>query len=249
MTHRLPIFFTLGDCASIHCINIVANRLKGVWTRFFPLTRKVQDLIHTEKIIGKVARVWCDFSIKFPLDKIPSTSRMKDPSLGAGASLDVGIYSLMWGMLLLEPALAPAAPKAKVVADGVLRDGFDISTTTLLTFEGNEGQGILTCSLMARTGPVFATIEGEKGNISISGASAGTPEKIVVKLDGEEEEKVFGGEKKLGFGFYWEADSVALDIAAGRTESSTMPLVETLRSMKLLDEVRRQIGLKYPQDK
>lgn len=218
----------------------------GVWTRFFPLTQKIQELVHTDKIIGKVARVWCDFGIKFDLSKIPSSSRMRDPNLGAGATLDIGIYSLMWGTLLLEPKLASAAPEASIVASGVLQGGIDVSTAMILSFEGSDAQGILTCSMLARTGNVFATVEGEKGTISISGPSAGSPNKCVIKLENGEEKVV--EVEKVGFGFHYEADAVALDIAAGKTESETMPLMETLRSMKLLDDVRRQIGLKYPQD-
>jgi len=46
----------------------------------------------------------------------------------------------------------------------------------------------------------------------------------------------------------WEADAVALDIANGRTENGIMPVEESLRIMKLMDGIRRQGGLVYPQD-
>jgi hypothetical protein len=46
----------------------------------------------------------------------------------------------------------------------------------------------------------------------------------------------------------WEADAVALDIANGRTENGIMPVMESLRIMKLMDGIRRQGGLVYPQD-
>jgi hypothetical protein len=39
-----------------------------------------------------------------------------------------------------------------------------------------------------------------------------------------------------------------LDIAAGKLEDDTMPLAETLRILDLMDEVRRQTGMTYPQD-
>lgn len=46
----------------------------------------------------------------------------------------------------------------------------------------------------------------------------------------------------------WEADAVALDIANGLKENGTMPVEESLRIMKLMDGIRRQGGLVYPQD-
>lgn len=54
--------------------------------------------------------------------------------------------------------------------------------------------------------------------------------------------------EKPGRGFYFEADAVALDIAAGRSQNNLMPWEETLRIMELLDEIRRQGGARFPQD-
>jgi hypothetical protein len=37
-------------------------------------------------------------------------------------------------------------------------------------------------------------------------------------------------------------------IAAGRTESATLPLDETGSVMRVLDEIRARIGVRYPAD-
>jgi dihydrodiol dehydrogenase / D-xylose 1-dehydrogenase (NADP) len=49
-------------------------------------------------------------------------------------------------------------------------------------------------------------------------------------------------------GFHFEADEVAKDILAGKKESQVVPLAESLRTMKVMDEIRKQGGVKYPQD-
>lgn len=54
--------------------------------------------------------------------------------------------------------------------------------------------------------------------------------------------------KRPGGGFYWEADMVALDIAAGSVESSVMPWTETVRVLELLDTMRQQGRAQSPQD-
>ena len=51
-----------------------------------------------------------------------------------------------------------------------------------------------------------------------------------------------------GWGLFHEADAVAKDILAGRQEDAIMPLKEALVMMKLLDTVRENNGLRYPQD-
>ena len=45
-------------------------------------------------------------------------------------------------------------------------------------------------------------------------------------------------------GFAYEAAAVARCIAAGLTEAPQYPLSETLNSAKILDEIRKQIGVK-----
>jgi len=45
-------------------------------------------------------------------------------------------------------------------------------------------------------------------------------------------------------GFCYEAAAVARCIAAGRTEAPQYTLAETMVSMKVLDEARRQLGTK-----
>ena len=65
------------------------------------------------------------------------------------------------------------------------------------------------------------------------------------KLGKEDEGPIF---EKPGRGPYYEPDAVAIDIAAGRTESDTMLLAETSRMMKLMDGIRLRGGARFPQD-
>lgn len=76
--------------------------MEARWTRFFPLVLKLQDLLHGEKVIGDVHRVFCNFALSKDIVSLPSTSRHKNPTLGAGTLLDIGIYSLTRAILGLE---------------------------------------------------------------------------------------------------------------------------------------------------
>lgn len=44
----------------------------------------------------------------------------------------------------------------------------------------------------------------------------------------------------------YEAQEVHRCLAAGKTESAEMTHAETVTIMKTLDEIRRQVGVKYP---
>ncbi len=49
-----------------------------------------------------------------------------------------------------------------------------------------------------------------------------------------------------GSGYRFQAEEAARCIAAARRESTVMPLMETLRIMETLDDVRAQLGVTYP---
>ncbi|KPM44214.1 hypothetical protein AK830_g2352 [Neonectria ditissima] len=217
--------------------------MEAMWTRFFPLVQKLQHLLHTEKVIGDVHRVFCDIAMRMDIASLPSTSRLKNPALGAGSLLDIGIYSLTWAILTLESE--PASESPSVIASQHLSDGVDIATSVILTYP-NGKQGIATSSAMTKTSPAFCRIEGSKGTIVVEGFVASMPSFFTVALPGQEPERY--DFEKPGKGFYWEADAVALDISAGKTQSDVMPWRETLRVMGLMDEIRRQGGARFPQD-
>jgi dihydrodiol dehydrogenase / D-xylose 1-dehydrogenase (NADP) len=50
-------------------------------------------------------------------------------------------------------------------------------------------------------------------------------------------------------GYIHEAEEAMYCLREGLTESNVMPLDESLKIMKILDTLRKQWGLKYPQEK
>jgi predicted dehydrogenase len=221
--------------------------MEAVWTRFFPLVRRLQELVHREKVIGDVRRVFCDFGIFIDFDSLPPDSRLKSPALGAGTLLDIGIYSLTWGLLMLDPEIGTRAEKpARIVATQNIEHGIDLASSFILQYPGREA--ILTSTGAAKTPAQFCRIEGSKGHIIVDGPAASVPASFTIHRaePGSLPENVEF--ERTGKGFYWEADAVAVDIAAGRTENSIMPWAETIRVLEFLDEVRRQGGAIFPQD-
>ncbi|OCL05419.1 hypothetical protein AOQ84DRAFT_413622, partial [Glonium stellatum] len=235
-----------------------AARAKGVfsqsfpvWTRFFPLITDLQHFIHIEKTIGDVHRVFCDFSLAMDMPSLLryamyDVTRLKDPALGAGALLDIGIYSLTYGYLILDPNIGTRAASRTIQSSMTIVDGIDHMDTIILNYPDQRSTAILTASLNNRTPEAFCRTEGSKGVIVISGYAALNPARLVISKPSEED--VIKDYSKLGIGFYFKADAVALDLAAGRTESEVMPLDKTIRIIKTINELRKAHGVKYPQD-
>lgn len=235
-----------------------AAREKGVFvmealrTRFFPLTKTLLHMIHEEKVIGDVHRVFCDLGLDMDIASLGPESRLKNPALGAGTLLDICLYSLTWGRMVLDRGRGESSERPKMVALQTLSDGIDTASSVLLQYPSSGAQGILTSTSMARTPNVFCRIEGTKGFITVEGESASIPSAFTVHPKIQDDRQTLPGKRFEfdipGFGLYWEADAVAVDIAAGRTENSVMPWEETLRIMDLMDEARRQGGARFPQD-
>lgn len=224
--------------------------MEAMWTRQFPIVHEIQKALHVDKVIGKVKRAFCDFAQDQKFEALGPDSRLKNVSLGAGTLLDLGIYPLTWILLSLEPPLGPggqAVEKPKVTAVQSLVDGVDTGTT-IVTLYADGRQGVATAHMGVKTDTEeFARINGTEGTLVVEGGAAPVPTVYrIKKLDGTEQKFEF--DRRGGRGFFWEADAVALDIAAGRKENAIMPWAETVRVMEIMDEARKQGGAKFPQD-
>lgn len=221
--------------------------MEAMWTRHFPIIAALQKVLHEDKAIGEIKRAFCDFAQDQKIAEKGPDSRLKNPALGAGSLLDIGIYSLTLVLLGLEPPTGnkPQPETPKVIAAQSLSDGVDIATSLILLYKDGR-QGIATSHAGVKTLEDFCKIEGTEGTVVVLGPAAAVPGVFTVKkLNGEEEKYEY---ERPGRGFYFEADSVAWDIATHKKESAIMPWAETVRVMEIMDEARRQGGGRFPQD-
>jgi predicted dehydrogenase len=227
--------------------------MEAVWTRFFPLTRKLQSLLHEEKVIGDIVNITADFSMVMSRVDNPN-SRINLKKLGAGALLDIGIYALTWASLALDTSpkrdqnVGPTLFASLLFNDGASdEEKIDEQDTIVLSYTDVKAQAVCTASLLRKTIDEFCVISGSRGSIHVGGMAASRPGYLVLRVDGKAEEKL---EFDIpGFGFRWEADAIADDLRAGRLESAVVPFATTLTIMERMDAARQQCGLIYPQDK
>lgn len=221
--------------------------MEAMWTRFYPLMKTIQRLIHQEGKIGTIYRTFCDFALDIDIPAKPDSSRYKDPALGAGSLLDIGIYSLTWGLCTMSDKVGDAAEEPEVISAQTIAHNVDVTSTMVLRYASNGRQAVCTSTTNEPQMHPWARIEGSKGRILLYGGAPSAPEYFIFypKDGGKEERFDFD---KPGRGFYWEADAVAQDLAAERKENATMPWSETMRVMKIFDEVRKKGGARFPVD-
>lgn len=185
------------------------------------------------------------------METLPSTHRLKDPSQGGGALLDLGVYPLTFSNLVLDTGVGESALYSEVKSSATVVDGVDHSAAIVVNYPSKRSLAILTISLQIDNACLdFCRIEGSEGVITLGGSNAAKLETIRIQRRGkpEDEEELFSWVGHPGMGLYFEANAAAVDLLAKRVENSRMPWAETRRVLKILDGVRRSAQVVFLQD-
>lgn len=123
-----------------------------------------------------------DFGNYMPLESLPTSSRLRDPALGAGALLDIGIYTLTYASLIVgDFQVGKAHPEpSRVISSLNIVDGIDESNVVVLEYPttstcSRTKTAILSSTFRYRSAEDFARIEGSSGTITIFGSGASVP--------------------------------------------------------------------------
>lgn len=204
--------------------------MEAIWSRFLPAYRVLVDVVESGRI-GEPLLVEADFGFRRAFD---ADDRLFRLDLGGGGLLDLGIYPIQLCSLLL------GYPE-QAVAEGVLGEtGVDELVAAVLRHPGGK-LGVVKAAL--RVGMTCtARVAGSEGNIDIP-ALMHCPNSLTVASSAGIERIDASYE---GNGLRFEIEEVERRIAEGATESSVMPLDETIVLASMLDTIREQIGLVCP---
>lgn len=233
LEHQKPVLlekpFTVNKAEAEELIGLARKNdvylAEAMWTWFSPVARQVKawvdggeigDITHIE--ISYVNRV----SHLYP--------RLFDASLGGGALIDIGVYPLAYLYNLL-------GMPCDIKCEGTLEQGVDVEENITLGFP--SGLNVTAeVSIIKSPGYENLIITGTKGNIECPNYHM-ADKAFLIKP----------GEKHIFEGNGWydnQFDIVAGEIMSGLKESAYVPLKATIDVMEIMDECRRQLGLKYP---
>ncbi len=212
--------------------------MEAMWTRLLPVVVEARRLVD-EGAIGEPLHVQADFGFAAQL---PPTHRVFDPALGGGSLLDLGIYPLSLAACLLGP-VAGVHADARIGATGVDEH---------LAFQLRHARGGITqgmCSLRTTT-TAGATVFGTGGRIELEPPFYGAQALRVVPHAAEGFAQA-GPARRVelpwqGDGFVPQVREVHRCLRAGWAESPMMPLDESVALVGWMDEMRRQVGVRYP---
>lgn len=207
--------------------------MEAVWTRFLPSINRAWDIIASGEL-GEVQWVQADLGFVAAYDR---RSRLWDPAAGGGALLDLAVYPLTW-------ALGALGFPADVVAHATLTDeGVDMRNALTLTYENGAHAQLITSIVAACPGT--ATVSGNAGWLTASTPQCNPSELTITTNDGDSRVEAFG---QVGSNYVYQLREVTRCVQEGLTESPTMPWADSIATMALLDDIRRQVGIRYVSD-
>jgi predicted dehydrogenase len=212
--------------------------MEAMWTACHQVIRAVVDGIAAGRF-GHPRQLHADlgFVVEGLLSDQREGDRMVDRALGAGALLDMGIYPLTVADLVLGPA-------EQLVATAVLDPGgFDVDVAIAGRYPHGAVAALTTS--MTSWSPRTASIATDTGRIDLP-ADLHHPPHAVWTPAGGEPEVVEGTGPVLGSGLGNEAAEVQRCLAEGLRESPLVPHEQSLRLLRQMDDLRRQIGVRYP---
>ncbi|MDH5379731.1 MAG: Gfo/Idh/MocA family oxidoreductase [Cyclobacteriaceae bacterium] len=213
------------ECALINDVFF----MEAMWSRFNPILLSVKQLI-VEGKIGEISYINADFCFAM-MDSVKA--RVLSPELAGGALLDIGIYPIFLSYFLLgKPdkiqSMARFSPS-----------GVDIQTD--MSFLYKNAISSLSCAFTTRSDMV-ARIYGEKGTINVL-ANWHHADEYTISVNGEDSNHKI---ELKGMGYSYEIEECVKCLNEGKKESDLWTWQNSRDLINMLDEVRAQIGLKYP---
>ena len=204
--------------------------MEALWTLFLPAINNAKTWIE-EGRIGKIKLITANFGF---ISEEDINSRLYNPNLAGGALLDVGIYPILFSNYIMNNIPSEINATAKFTRTNV-------DETDVINLKYEEGAlASLTCSISSDTDNT-AVIYGEKGKIVIP--TFWMAKEAFLHIE-DKVEKYIDEYKEAGYKY--EIEEANDCIINKDLESNIASHKVTLELVKIMDEIRGKIGLRYP---
>ncbi|MCM1127360.1 MAG: Gfo/Idh/MocA family oxidoreductase [Lachnospiraceae bacterium] len=206
---------------------------EAMWTRYMPMLTTIREVLGSG-VIGEPKTLTANLG--YVLDKV---ERLQNPALAGGALLDVGVYTLNFALMLFGNNIDKIHSCCTYADTGV-----DQQNT--ITIQYMDGKCAVLNSSMVSLSDRKGIIYGTKGFA------------IVENINNFESISVYDSSyKKVGeykrpkqiSGYEYEVEACIRAIRNHQMECVEMPHSETIRVMKIMDNLRKEWGIAYPFEK
>jgi predicted dehydrogenase len=205
---------------------------EAMWIRFLPFYEQILNVLR-KGTIGEPVMLTANLGYN-----VGRMSRMVEPELGGGALLDTGVCLLNLSSMIFGDDII------RINSHCTYTDrGLDAQETVTLRYR--DGKMAELTSSMTGISDRRAVICGTEGYIVIDNVS--NFEGLDV-YDSSYNRVVTYKRQKQKTGYEYELEACARAIHKGDLECSQMPQSQTMSIMHMLDYIRKQLGIVFPQE-
>jgi len=209
--------------------------MEAMKTTLLPNFKAVQKNIHK---IGKIRRYfasYCQYSSRYDKYKEGIVLNAFNPTFSSGSLMDIGVYCV-YPMVSLF-----GKPKSLKANSYLLESGVDGEGSIILQYDDMDA--IVMYSKITNS-YIPAEIQGEEGSMILD--TIHTPKKVEIRYrDGRVEDI---SEEQTHHPMYYEAKEFIELIESGRHESAVNSHQNSLITMEIMEEARKQSGVVFPSD-
>ncbi len=205
---------------------------EAIWTRYMPSRQYINEVI-ASGIIGTPHTLTANLGYV-----IADKPRIIEPSLAGGALLDLGVYPINFALMAFGDDIESITSTALLSNTGV-----DLQNSITLKYKDGK-MAILNSTTLALTNRE-GVISGDKGYMVVENIN--NCERIRVFSNERKEIKSLMMPEQIS-GYEYEVTACMKAIQEGKLECEEMPHVETLRVLEIMDQLRKEWGVSYPQE-
>ncbi|MCK5761607.1 MAG: Gfo/Idh/MocA family oxidoreductase [Candidatus Izimaplasma sp.] len=202
--------------------------MEAMWTRFLPATITVKEVVDSNTL-GKLKKINLEFGYDL-IDDYPEEKRLLNPALAGGSLLDLGVYPISYLMHMQKDTIKYIKASSRIHKTGV-----DIETN--MDIEFNDGSLATLTSCMDTDMNKPGILEFENGIIKVEDFSRSKR----IFINGEPFDIPF-----IKGGFSYQINSFVNTLNNNLLENEIMTYNESRKVMKIMDQVRNTVGVKYP---
>ncbi|UOQ84434.1 Gfo/Idh/MocA family protein [Gracilibacillus salinarum] len=210
--------------------------MEAMKTTHTPNFQLIKDSLEKIGPVRRYVANFCQYSSRYDKYKQGEVLNAFKPELSNGSLMDIGVYCI-YPMV----ALFGAPDRVKATAY-MLESGVDGEGTVTVDYPSLNGVAMFS---KITNSELPSEIQGEKGSIVIGKFSDMDDVKIVYK-DGTEEAL---GATQNDNTMYYEANSFLETIEQGEMENPVNTWENSLATIRILDQARKEIGLEFPADR
>ncbi len=210
------------------------------------------NFLAVRQALGRVGTVrryfasYCQYSSRYDKLKEGVVLNAFNPAYSNGAVMDIGVYTIYPMIVLFGP------PESVTATGTLLPSGVDGQGMAVFRYAG----GMEACVLYSKIADSYlpAEIQGESGTIvmdrinrmrqvsfmprvrNVAGGWGTQPAAVELSVPQENDE------------YYYEVAEFINTVLSGRRESAVNSHRNSLATMEVVDEIRRQVGVVFPSD-